>query len=165
VVAFSTWTFVLFAYLYPIYIFFYFVSLCITQKTIFYCVYMLFFFTGVHRKVACLTLGMQLQVSPSTATDLYFVGEEWERGGVVACLSLGMQLQMSPSTTTVCLHKRLQLTFVLSVGGMRGGSFMPQTRHATASVVLDCKCMSTHPIATNIFAMSEDIGRGPQLHV
>ena len=43
---------------------------------------------------------------------------------------------------------------------------MPQTRHATASVVLDCNCMPTgHPIATGLFVMSEDVRRGTELHV
>ena len=51
-------------------------------------------------------------------------------------------------------------------GRQEGDSCMLQTRHATASVVLDCNCMPTgHPIATGLFVMSEDIGRGAQLHV
>ena len=65
-------------------IYFFTLFLCVLPKNNFLlCLCAMFFFTSVHRKVACLTLGMQLQVSPSTATNLYSIGGQWKRGGVV----------------------------------------------------------------------------------
>ena len=73
--------------------------------------------------IACLTLGMQLQVSPSTATDPCFAEGRQERvcgrSEVVACQTLGMQLQVLPQNATACLPKELPLTFF--VGARQGG--------------------------------------------
>ena len=63
------------------------------------------------------------------------------RDGEVVCLILGMQLQVSPSTAT---------NFVLSEKARETRSCMSNTRHATASVVFECNCMSTQMTATNI---------------